>query len=156
MSERQKIEEKYCFRIWSNIKESLAVFSLRFWCHSPIWVSDSRINSIGQKITGPDSPIGFLYIRAKAKVKAIIFFDLLPLTHHCSINTQIGDNVTDRKRRRFRSNINAPLERKWKRCRFHWVHRHHYLSVYIKATAAATKINRFSINEPQGILVLER
>ena len=51
-----------------------------------------------------------IYIRAKVKAKAIIFFDLLPLTHHCSINTQIGDNVTDRKRRRFRSNINAPLE----------------------------------------------
>ena len=55
-----------------------------------------------------------IYIRAKVKAKAIIFFDLLPLTHHCSINTQIGDNVTDRKRRRFRvrfrSNINAPLD----------------------------------------------
>ena len=45
------------------------------------------------------------------KAKVIIFFDLLPLTHRCSINTQIGDNATDRKRRRFRvrSNINAPL-----------------------------------------------
>ena len=48
------------------------------------------------------------------KAKAIIFFDLLPLTHRCSINTQKGDNATDRKQRRFhvrfRSNINAPLQ----------------------------------------------
>ena len=46
------------------------------------------------------------------KAKAIIFFDLLPLTHRCSINIQIGDNETDRKRHRFRvrfrSNINLP------------------------------------------------
>ena len=30
---------------------------------------------------------GFLYIRANAKAKANFFFDLLPLTHSCSINT---------------------------------------------------------------------
>ena len=58
--------------------------------------------------------LGFLYIRAKVKAKAIIFFDLLPLTHRCSINIPIGNNVADRKRRCFRfcfrSNINAPLE----------------------------------------------
>ena len=36
------------------------------------------------------------------------FFDLLPLAHRCSINTHIGNNATDRKPRRFRSNINAP------------------------------------------------
>ena len=53
--------------------------------------------------------LGCIYIRVKAKV--IYFFDLLPLTHRCSVNTQIGNNATDRKRRRFRfcSNINAPL-----------------------------------------------
>ena len=57
--------------------------------------------------------LGCIYIRAKVKAKATIFFDLLPLTHRYSINTQIGDNATDRKRCcfriRFRSNINAPL-----------------------------------------------
>ena len=57
-----------------------------------------------------DVNLGFLYIRANAK--AIFFFDILPLTHRCSINTQIGNNATDRKRHRFRfrirSNINAP------------------------------------------------
>ena len=57
--------------------------------------------------------LGFLYIRANAKAKAIFFFDLLPITHRCSINTQIGNNATDWKRCRFRfhfrSNINAPL-----------------------------------------------
>ena len=41
--------------------------------------------------------------------KQFFFFDLLPLTHHCCINTLIGNNATDRKRPRFRSNINAPL-----------------------------------------------
>ena len=53
-----------------------------------------------------EQALGFLYIRAKA----IIFFDLLPLTH-CSINSQIGNNATVRKRRRFRfrSHINVPL-----------------------------------------------
>ena len=59
-------------------------------------------------------PLRFTYIRAHAKVKAIFFFDLLPLTHHCSISTHNGNNATDRKRRRFRirfrSNINAPLD----------------------------------------------
>ena len=48
-----------------------------------------------------------LYNRAKAK--AIFFFDLLVLTHHCSINTQIGNNATGWKRHHFRSNINVPL-----------------------------------------------
>ena len=52
-----------------------------------------------------NKPLGFLYIR----VKAIIFFDLLPLTHCCSINTQTENNATDQKRRHFRSNINKPL-----------------------------------------------
>ena len=51
--------------------------------------------------------LGYIYIRAKAKAK--ILFDLLTLTHRCSINTQIGNNATARKRRHFRSNINAPL-----------------------------------------------
>ena len=39
-------------------------------------------------------------------------FNLLPFTHRCSINTQIGNNATDRKRCRFRfrSNLNAPLK----------------------------------------------
>ena len=46
-----------------------------------------------------------IYTRAKAK--AILFFDLLPLTHRCSINTQIGNNATGR------SNINAPLKISW-------------------------------------------
>ena len=45
----------------------------------------------------------------------ISFFDLLPLTHRCSINRQIGNNATDRKRRyfsfRFCSNINASRSR---------------------------------------------
>ena len=50
----------------------------------------------------------FLYIRAKA----IFFFDLLPLTHRCSINTHIGNNATNRKRRHFRfhSNIKCTLK----------------------------------------------
>ena len=51
--------------------------------------------------------LGYIYIRAKAKAK--ILFDLLPLTHRCSLNTQIGNNAIDLKRRRFRSSINAPL-----------------------------------------------
>ena len=47
-----------------------------------------------------------------SRTKAMFSFNLLPFTHRCSINTQIGDNVTDRKRCRFRfrSNINAPLK----------------------------------------------
>ena len=53
--------------------------------------------------------LGFIYIRANAKAKAIFFFDLLPLACCCSVNTQIGNNATDWKRCRFRSNINAPL-----------------------------------------------
>ena len=36
--------------------------------------------------------LGCIYIKVKAK--AIFFFDLLPLTHRCSINTQIGNNAT--------------------------------------------------------------
>ena len=31
------------------------------------------------------------------------------LGNHSSINTQVGNNATDWKQRRFRSNINAPL-----------------------------------------------
>ena len=61
--------------------------------------------------------LGCIYIRAKIKAKAIIFSDLLPLTHRCSINTKIGNNATGRKRCcfrvRFRSNINAPLVGSW-------------------------------------------
>ena len=37
-------------------------------------------------------PLGLIYITAK--VKAILFFDLLPLTHRCSINIQLGNNAT--------------------------------------------------------------
>ena len=58
-------------------------------------------------------PLGCIYIRANANAKAIFFFDLLPLTHRCSINTHNGNNATDWKRCRFRirfrSNINVPL-----------------------------------------------
>ena len=60
-----------------------------------------------------NEPLGCIYIRAKAKAKAIFFVDLLQLTHRCGINTQetmqIG-NKTDRKqyRFRFRFDINAP------------------------------------------------
>ena len=64
----------------------------------------------GRDIAGPPRLyFRFFYIRAKAK--AIFFFDLSSLTHCCSINTQIGNNARDWKRRRFhfRSNINAPL-----------------------------------------------
>ena len=55
--------------------------------------------------------LGCIYNRAKAKTKAIFFFDLCHCCSHCSINTQIGNNATDRKRRHFsfRSSINAPL-----------------------------------------------
>ena len=49
--------------------------------------------------------LGCIYITAKA----IFFFDLLPLTHRCSINTHIGNNATDQMRCRFSSDINAPL-----------------------------------------------
>ena len=56
---------------------------------------------------GVSIPLGLIYIRAKEN--AIFFFDLLPLTHRCIINTQIGNNATNCKWRRFRSSINAPL-----------------------------------------------
>ena len=59
-----------------------------------------------------DLLLGCIYIRAKAKAKVIIFFGLLPFTHHCNINTHIGNSATDWKRCqfrfRFRSNINTP------------------------------------------------
>ena len=53
------------------------------------------------------SSLGFLYIRVKAK----IFFDRLLLTRRCSTNTLIENNATgwNRRRFRFRFNINAPL-----------------------------------------------
>ena len=38
------------------------VFSLRFWCHSPIWASNFKINSPGQKFTSPDFPLQFFFI----------------------------------------------------------------------------------------------
>ena len=51
----------------------------------------------------------YIYTRAKAN----FFFDLFRSCCRCSINTQIVNNATDRKRRRFhfrfRSGINAPL-----------------------------------------------
>ena len=57
--------------------------------------------------------LGCIYMTAKAQVKAIFFFDICCCCCHCSINTQIGNNVTCRKRHcfrfRVRSNINAPL-----------------------------------------------
>ena len=56
---------------------------------------------------GQKSLLRCLYIRAKVKV--IVFFNLLPLKHCCIINTQIGNNATGWKRHRFRCNINAPL-----------------------------------------------
>ena len=40
---------------------------------------------------GVNEPLGFLYNRENA----IFFFDLLLLTHHCSVDTQIGNNATD-------------------------------------------------------------
>ena len=79
-----------------DVKKSSITMSTAFNEHIFLW--------------GPDRHLGFLYIRAKVKAKAIFFFDLLPLTHRCSINTQVGNNATDWKRHRFRfpSNINAP------------------------------------------------
>ena len=57
--------------------------------------------------------LGLIYIRAKANVKAIFFFDVCRHCCRCSINTQIGNNVTGWKRCHFRvrfcSNINEPL-----------------------------------------------
>ena len=55
--------------------------------------------------------LGFVYIRAKTKAKAIFSFDLCRYCCRCNINTQIANNATGRNRRRFRcrSNINAPL-----------------------------------------------
>ena len=43
------------------------------------------------------------------KSESNFFFDLLFPEHRCSVNAQIGNNATDWKRRRFRSNINVPL-----------------------------------------------
>ena len=60
-------------------------------------------NSMVDKVTFAGRGFRFkcIYTRAKAN----FFVDLC----RCSINTQIGNNATDRKRRRVRSNINAPL-----------------------------------------------
>ena len=64
-----------------------------------------------QEIIHNSSHFRFIYIRAKAKTKAIFFFDVCRHCCRCSINTQIGNNGTGYKRRRFRvrSNINEPL-----------------------------------------------
>ena len=112
----QRLGPAHCF-----IAFRLQILDLVLWKYSgtsnirPFSLRKTFLNSRSQvTVSYTGSRLGFLYIRANVKAKAIIFFDLLPLTHRCSINTQeTMQQIRKRRHFRFRSNINAPLQIFW-------------------------------------------
>ena len=100
------IDSSLSRRRGSNVKGDMYriinAFTLRDKCYQ------TTSHAIAMQTLNVNKPLRFIYIRAKAKVKAIFFFDLCCCCCRCSTNTQIGNNATDWKRHRFRSNINEP------------------------------------------------
>ena len=75
-------KKRSCIYVNSILKEMPTVFSLRFWCHSPIRASNFKNNSPGQKFTCPD------FTWQKNNYNAISFLSLfgsVPLTCHWPI-----------------------------------------------------------------------